>query len=105
MEGHIDQYVIFLTLTQAGAQSLDTVGGSLQQVIDELIPDIIVSATLRATFGGPCDLIVDCEARLFEDAAHLALRLAGTGYVQTTTAKAYSLQGYVHVVQHSKMAP
>ena len=107
-EGVMDQYFVFMTLSRVDAQTLRDLPGILAEAIAAATGTANVSidtAAPRAMFGGPFDLVVDCRAATFEDAAYLATVLAGTGYVRTTTVRAYSLEDYGRVVIRSKMAP
>ncbi len=84
------QYYIFMKVTGAGIASLEAVHVQLEGVAAELATaGTIANATIRMTFGGPFDFVADFQAESFEDAAYFATRLAATGNVTTTTARAY----------------
>jgi uncharacterized protein with GYD domain len=99
------RFFVSMRLTDKGTNELNTLTGTFERVKGEVHEATGLEAEILAVFGGPFDFIADCTANEFDDAAYFALELARTGVVQTTTQKAYSLEGFMNVVQHSKMAP
>jgi uncharacterized protein with GYD domain len=112
------KYFVFMSLTRDGVASLgkkkQKEGGQedLETVIKKAIDRAVATSNVAivrpmtyALFGGPYDLVTEFEAREFEDAAYLAVKLTETGVVQTTTQKAYTLEEFSLTKMRGKMAP
>jgi uncharacterized protein with GYD domain len=104
------KYFVFMSLTERGVASLESLPNEFIQALEVAQhgqDENIASASVYALFGGPFDFLAECEAGVFEDAAHYALTLAMTGLVRTTTPQTYNMDYFNSNLRTrlGKMAP